>query len=122
MSPAPRERETRRHQALSPEATEKLAETLRAARMAKGWSREKLSVEAEEALRRRAGDFRSPLFATTETRQLWRSIEISSMDIYHMEKRPVLPLGRDHRRARLLGVCLALELDRALINEIAGGV
>ena len=112
--------DTRNHQRLSPEESAALSAMIRKARKAKGWSRERLSVEAENELRKRAADFRSPIFATTERRQLWRTVEVTALSIYRLETAPVLPLGRADRRARLLGVCLALEIDRALINEICG--
>lgn len=104
------------------ESQEYLGQKIREARIAKGWSREALSVAAEAALRARAADFLSPLYATTETRALWRTVEVSFDHVKAMERGPVMPLARGERRARLLGVCLALGLDRAELNEVAGGL
>ena len=112
----------RQHEPIPEAAADALAAKIRGAREIKGWSRERLSVEAENSLRIAAADFMTPIFVTTEERQIWREIEISSRCIELMERRPVLPLGRGDRRARLRGVCLALGLDFAEVNRIAGGL
>ena len=115
--------DTRNHERLSPEESSALSAMVREARAAKGWSRERLSVEAENAIRARAADFQSAIFATTERRQLWRNLEITGLQIFWLEnRRNAIPLGTAERRARLLGICLALGLDLARVNQICGGL
>lgn len=111
-----------RHEHLPPESRQALGRMILEAREAHGWSRERLSVEAEECLRKAARDFVTPIYVTSEERVLWREIDITSNHIQALEAGPVLPLGRGPRRARLRGVCLALGLDFAEINRIAGGL
>lgn len=113
----------RNHERLSLEESEALSAMVRDARTAKGWSRERLSVEAENELRKRAADFHSAIYATTERRQLWRNLEITGLQIFWLEnRRNAIPLGTAERRARLLGICLALGLDLARVNQICGGL
>jgi hypothetical protein len=97
-----------------------LSVTIVRARAEKGWSREQLAVEAEAALRQEAG--RNGNRATREERDLWEAIDITQHAIRTLEGCPSAPLASPERRARLLGVALALGLDRALVNRLAGGV
>jgi hypothetical protein len=113
----------RRHAEPIPEESRaKLSRMIREARERRGWSQEHLSIEAENALRLAAADFRSPTYVTSEERVKWREIDISPQHVTRMEGCPWFPLGRGDRRARLRGVCLALGLDFAEVNRIAGGL
>jgi len=111
-----------RHQYLPTASSDYLATMIRRARDARGWSREALAVEAEACLRDSAADFVTPIYVTAEERKIWREVDVTSRHIEGLECGPVLPLGRGDRRARLRGVCLALGLDFAEVNRIAGGL
>jgi hypothetical protein len=93
---------------------------IRGARDERGWNRERLSVEATEELRKGAADFLSPLFVTTEERQLWRVIEVSARQIEILETRPVQPTSDPVSRSALRGVLLALKLDFIAVCRILG--
>ena len=111
-----------RRECLPAASSDYLAAMIRHTRDARGWSREALAVEAEACLRSSAADFVTPIYVTTEERKIWREVDVTSRHIEGLEGRPVLPLGRGERRARLRGVCLALGLDFAEVNRVAGGL
>ena len=105
---------------LCPEASEALAKMIRGARDERGWSRERLSVEATDSLRAGAADFESTDFRTSEERQLWRVIEVSARQIEILETRPVQPTSDPISRAALRGALLALGLDFTKVWRILG--
>lgn len=83
-----------------------------------GWSYERLAAEATEALWREAISER----ATEAERELWEHFEITIRAVTTLENHPRSPLGSPAKRARLLGVALALGLDRGIVNRLAGGL
>lgn len=97
-----------------------LSRALREGRERKRWNVDKTAEEAMKLLRQAAqvdDQHRSP----RETR-LYREIEISRHHVTTLEHCPATPLSTLERRVRLLGIVLALELDAALINRLAGGI
>jgi epoxyqueuosine reductase QueG len=52
----------------------------------------------------------------------WTDLEITRHHTFHLEHAPSNIFGSHRRRGILLGVCLALKLDRNRINRLAGGI
>ncbi len=100
------------------------AEIAKLIRGANGQRPIKLSIEAlaeaaEQALRRAADEEQH---ATDAERELWRRLEITRHHVATMRNLPARPLNDPERRARLLGIVLALGIDRAAMNRWAGGL
>ena len=90
-----------------------LAEMIEGARKAKGWTQERLAMVATNRLKSAPDDLAlAGLRAVLVTRRF-----VQCLENCHPQ-----PMGNAERRARLLGVCLALDLDRAEVNLIAGGI
>ncbi len=96
-----------------------LSEALANARAAKGWSQDRVAEEATSALRLAA--INEPE-ASVEEREMWASIEVTRHHVFKVENSPANPISTLERRARLLGLTLALGVDRSLINRLAGGL
>lgn len=90
-----------------------LAAMVAEAREAKGWSRPQLARFAMRELRA----------SGLEVYGIATNVAITAPAITKLETaQGNAPLGTAERRARLLGVALALELDRREVNLIAGGI
>lgn len=97
-----------------------LSTALRAAREARGWSQEEAAEEAGRMLRAAAAS--SSIASSDDEREVWLSIEVSRYHVAGLESCPAAPLATMESRSRLLGLVLALDLDRGAINRIAGGL
>ncbi len=93
------------------------------ARTAKRWSQEELADQATqkiaelETIVTGAGGIVSP-----EERMAWQDLEITRHHVQVLENCPYKPLGTHEKRGRLLAVCVVLNMDRAKVNEVAGGI
>lgn len=91
-----------------------LAELVQAARTSKGWTRPRLARVATSRLLHAA--------ETLEVSGL-RAVTVTTRHVERIEwALTTYPLGNAERRARMLGIALALDLDRAEVNRIAGGI
>lgn len=103
-----------RRRRITLEARGALAEMIQSARVAKGWTRPRLARAATSRLRECADDLRrAGLAPVTVTPRMIECLELATS---------TYPLGNSERRSRLLGIALALDLDRAEVNLIAGGI
>lgn len=91
---------------------------LLAARQQKGWTQEQAAEAATGALREAA----TQEDASTQEKAVWLNIEISRHSIAGLENSPTNPIATIERRACLLGLALALGLDRSKLNRLAGGL
>lgn len=89
------------------------------ARAARGWNQEEAAEAATECLRVAA---REDEDASTEEREMWQTIEITRHAVSTLENFPSNPIISLARRSCLLGLTLALGLDRAVVNRLCGGV
>ena len=95
-----------------------LSAMIRQAREGKDWSLEQLARAATAASQRRGGNARGlPAQAG-----IWAITKLSRHHVSGLESCPASPMSDADKRARLLGVALALDLDRARVNELAGGI
>lgn len=106
-------------QDLDPVRRGQLSRLIRDRREELGWNRQQLCDRAREALSERA---QSDRLASPKERKLWKSLVFNRYHLEYMENCPARPLQDLQRRARLLGVCLALRLDVGQVNRIAGGL
>lgn len=115
-------------QAIDPRRRAELSILIREARESRRWSQERLADRAEAALRRQArqvdGEYSTGSTAPEPNGDLglYLRVEISRHHVATLENCPARPLGDAERRARLMGIVLALGLDRAVVNQLAGGI
>lgn len=113
----PRERHISR--TLTADQHDRLSRLVRETRLAKGykgWSRSRLARSATAHLERLPA-------AELELRGMPVGVKVSTRYVETLEgRRFESAMLTNERRARLLGVVLALELDRELVNRIAGGI
>lgn len=82
------------------------------------WSYARIAEDASTALR----ELSSNPGTTAYERRLWESLEVTEDHVRTLMNCPANPTGTDERRAVLLGVCLALNVDLAAMNRHAGGI
>jgi hypothetical protein len=101
-----------------------LSRVLREARDRRGWSQEQAAEHATLALRTAfpAADGNGGSGASGEERAASAAIEITRHHVATLENCPASPISTVARRSRLLGLVLALGLDRGEINRLAGGL
>jgi hypothetical protein len=90
-----------------------LGDLIRAARLERGWSRTTLARAATRHL---------AAFEDAERYGIHRVVVLRGVVTYLENGLNTAPLGNAERRAKLLGIALALDLDRAEVNLLAGGV
>jgi hypothetical protein len=95
----------------------RLRRTLYPARRAKNWSLEKTARKAVLAIRSAHATRDS---TTADELVLWSTIEITLVHVAAFEDYHKSPLGTAEKRARLLGIALALDLDPAKVSRAAG--
>ncbi len=106
---------------LSDAARLRVRQILRGKRIELGRTAGELAVRAAFEIRR-AHQTEDP---TDEERLLWESLVIQVQDVSYFENFPAAPMSTALRRARLLGISMALGLDpeeRAELNRVGGGV
>lgn len=112
-SPVTRRRDGRQRR-ITGAQRDALAALVQDARRAKGWTRPQLAMIATSRLERIPGDLaRAGLEPVAVSKQAIEQLESGA---------PTQPMGTALRRARLLGIVLALGLDRAEVNLIGGGI
>lgn len=98
------------------------AEVSRLLREAKGsgrrWTYESIAETASAELLERS---KAPGVSEAE-RELWERFEVTVSQVRTLLTFPANPTGDPARRAALLGVCLALDVDLAAMNRVAGGI
>lgn len=94
-----------------------LSRLLREALGKRRWSYARLAEKAEQAARHAAHE---QIFASD--REICLEISVTRHHIARLLNCPAAPLGCPARRARLLGVALALGIELAKINRLAGGL
>ena len=104
---------------LSHEARAAFSRYLFDGRRVKGWSQERTAEAAAGAL---AAHLAVDKVIPEEERTAMAAVEITWQHVAGLEGCPAFPLGSPERRARVLGIVLALGLDRAKINHLAGGI
>lgn len=111
-------------ESLSPLKRAALSELIRKARLAKRWSQERLADRAEAALRHEAACLvaQATRHDAADDASLYVAVEVTRHHVATLENCPARPLSDAARRARLLGIVVALELDRARVNQLAGGI
>jgi hypothetical protein len=97
-----------------------LSTALKSARERKRWSQEEASERATEALHRHAAS--RPEGASPDELAVFARLEITRRHVVALENCPSAPMATVERRARLLGLALALELDLGPINRLAGAL
>lgn len=103
---------------LPPRARGEVSAILLKKKKAGKWTYESLAEAATAALLERS---EAPGI-TEDERELWESLEVSVDQIRTLMDCPANPTGDLVRRAALLGVCLALDVDLAAMNRVAGGI
>lgn len=111
-----RPRERRISRTLTADQHDRLSRLVRETRLAKGWSRPRLARSATAHLSRLSA-------AELELRGMPAGVEATTRYVETLEgRRFESAMLTNERRGRLLGVVLALGLDRELVNRIAGGI
>lgn len=82
------------------------------------WTYESIAEAASSSLLERS---KAP-GVSEEERNLWGSFEVTVSQVRTLLNCPRNPTGDPVRRAALLGVCLALDVDLAAMNRVAGGI
>ena len=117
-SPATRRRQSRRRQSrrrrIGFAQRQAIAERIEQARRAKGWTRPRLAQAATNRLKMSSDELKRGGMEPVTVHV--RAVESLEAGLF------TYPFGNPVRRARLLGIVLALDLDRAEINLIAGGI
>jgi hypothetical protein len=94
-----------------------IVEAMKSRRM----SSERLADAATDALSK-VGAGPPPPGATDEEIELWRDMTVTAHEINKLRRFPARPMATPRSRAVLLGVTIALGLDRAQVNRLAGGI
>ena len=106
---------------LSDDARFRVRQILRGKRIARKLTAGQVALRAAFEIRR-AHKTEDP---TDEERVLWEGLVINDRHVGYFENFPAAPMATPQRRARLLGISLALGLDdeeRAELNRVGGGV
>lgn len=86
-----------------------------------GLSEERLADLATDALVRLGGG-PIPFGVTEDEMRLWRTHVVTRSEVHGLRDFHARPLATPTSRAVLLGVTIALGLDRATVNRMAGGI
>ena len=120
--PFTRRRPGRQH--LDGEQRLRLAEAIATGRALRGWSAEQLARQAQSRIRS-PSPAEEEHATTTESRR-WSALSVTAHQVRAFESpaNNAHPLGLPERRARLLGIVLALgdAIDRQAVNRAAGGI
>lgn len=93
-----------------------IAEMISEARKSRGWSRQQVSRAANRLLS-------TPAVVSELRAAGLRGSEIKPNHVATLDGSSThAPMGNDLRRVRLLGIVLALDLDRARVNLLGGGI
>lgn len=107
---------------LEDEKRMKLSRLLKDARRRKGWQTERLAEEATRWLAALAASQELSAEEREAAANLLAGSGVTTHHVARLENFPAYPMSTPERRVRLLAVVLALGLDRAQVNRLAGGL